>query len=85
MGINADELRALPAAEKLRLIAWLWDDLSESAETLPLPEWVGREAARRLEEMQDPEFGLGHQEVWNRIDRHTARSPEKWQERQQDN
>lgn len=68
MAINTDELRALPAAEKLRLIEWLWDDLSESDDSLPLPEWVGREAARRLEEMQNPEFGLSHQEVWNRID-----------------
>jgi putative addiction module component (TIGR02574 family) len=68
MAIDTDELRALPAAEKLRLVEWLWDDLCDSTEPIPLPEWVGREAARRLEEMRDPDFGLSHEEVWMRID-----------------
>ena len=58
MAIDTDELRALPAAEKLRLVEWLWDDLCDSTEPIPLPEWVGREAARRLEEMRDPDLEL---------------------------
>ena len=58
MSIDTDALRALPAGEKLRLIGWLWDELDDSTEPLPVPEWVGQEAARRLEEMRDPEFGF---------------------------
>ena len=69
MSIDTNELRALPAAEKLRLIGWLWDELDDSTEPIPIPEWVRQEAARRLVEMRDPEFGLSHEEVWERIDR----------------
>jgi putative addiction module component (TIGR02574 family) len=69
MSIDTNELRALPAAEKLRLIGWLWDELGDSTEPIPVPEWVQQEAARRLDEMRDPEFGLSHEEVWERIDR----------------
>jgi putative addiction module component (TIGR02574 family) len=69
MSIDADELRALPAAEKMRLVEMLWDDLGESTEPIPLPEWVGLEAARRRDEMRDPSCGISHEEAWRRIDR----------------
>ena len=69
MSIDADELRSLPLAEKMRLVEMLWDDLGESTEPIPLPDWVDREAARRREEMRDPSFGLSHEEGWQRIDR----------------
>jgi hypothetical protein len=46
----------------------LWDDLGESTEPIPLPDWVDREAARRREEMRDPSFGLSHNETWRRIE-----------------
>ena len=69
MSIDADELRALPAAEKMRLVEMLWDDLGESTEPIPLPDWVDREAARRRDEMRDPSCGISHKEAWQRIDR----------------
>ena len=69
MSIDADELRALPPAEKMRLVEMLWDDLGESTEPIPLPDWVDREAARRREEMRDPSIGISHEEAWQRIDR----------------
>ena len=69
MSIDADELRALPAAEKMRLVEMLWDDLGESTEPIPLPDWVDREAARRRDEMRDPSCGISHEEAWQRIDR----------------
>ena len=69
MSIDADELRSLPLGEKLRLIEMLWDDLGESTEPIPLPDWVDREASRRRDEMRDPSFGLSHEETWQRIDR----------------
>jgi len=69
MSIDADELRSLPLAEKMRLVEMLWDDLGESTEPIPLPDWVDREAARRRDDMRDPSFGLSHEETWQRIDR----------------
>jgi len=69
MPIDTDELRALPAAEKLRLVEFLWDDLGDSTASIPLPDWVDREAARRRDEMRDPDCGLSHDETWKRIER----------------
>ena len=60
MAIDTDELRALPPAEKLRLVELLWDDLGDATAPIPLPDWVDREAARRRDEMRDPTFGLSH-------------------------
>ena len=69
MKIDTDALLALPAAEKLRIVELLWDDLSESSEALPVPEEVDREASRRREEMlADPALGLDAEQVWKRID-----------------
>ena len=70
MAIDLNELRALPASEKLRLVEMLWDDLGDTVATIPLPEWVQQEAARRHKEMvDDPTLGLSHQEVWDQIDK----------------
>jgi len=44
MPIDVDALHALPAAEKLRLVELLWDDLGDSTAPIPLPDWVDREA-----------------------------------------
>lgn len=67
MSIDANELHSLPDAEKLRIVEMLWDDLGESAAPIPLPDWVGREVARRREEMRDSAFGVSHEETWRRI------------------
>ena len=69
MPIDTDELRALSPAEKLRLVEILWDDLGDSTASIPLPDWVDRETARRRDEMRDPTFGLSHDETWGRIER----------------
>ncbi len=69
MPINTDELHALPPAEKLRLVELLWDDLGDSTASIPLPDWVDREVARRRNEMRDPSVGLSHDETWRRIER----------------
>jgi putative addiction module component (TIGR02574 family) len=69
MSFDLNELHALPAADKLRLVEFLWDDLGNTATQIPLPDWVDREAARRREELRaDPSIGLTHEEVWRRID-----------------
>jgi putative addiction module component (TIGR02574 family) len=67
MSIDMNELHSLPAADKLRIVEMLWDDLGESTAEIPLPEWVAREVSRRREEMRDPSFGLTHEETWRRI------------------
>jgi hypothetical protein len=67
MSVDMNELHSLPAADKLRIVEMLWDDLGESTAEIPLPEWVAREAARRREEMRVPSFGLSHEETWRRI------------------
>ena len=69
MPIDTDELRALPPAEKLRLVELLWDDLGDSTASIPLPDWIDREAMKRRDEMRDPSFGLSHDDTWRRIER----------------
>ena len=68
MSIDVNAFRSLAPSEKLRLVEMLWDDLGGSTESIPLPDWVDREAARRREEMRNPSFGLSHDETWRRIE-----------------
>lgn len=68
MSIDLNALHSLPAAEKLRIVEMLWDDLGESSDPIPLPDWVDREAVRRRDEMRDASFGLSHDETWRRIE-----------------
>jgi putative addiction module component (TIGR02574 family) len=42
------EIRALPVAERLRLIEDLWASLDAEAEPLPLPDWHRVELDARL-------------------------------------
>ncbi len=68
MSIDISAIRSLDPSEKLRLVEMLWDDLGGSTQSIPLPDWVDREATRRREEMRDPSFGLSHEETWRRIE-----------------
>ena len=68
MSIDNNELRSLPAAEKMRIVEMLWDDLGDATSPIPLPDWVDRETARRRDEMRDPSFGISHDEAWRRIE-----------------
>lgn len=67
MSIDMNELHSLPAADKLRIVEMLWDDLGDSTAEIPLPEWVAHEVARRRAQMRDPSVGLSHEETWRRI------------------
>ena len=70
MSIDPSELRALPTAEKLRLVELLWDEIGAASAPLPLPSWLDEEAAKRRDEMlNNPALGFDHDEVWCRIDR----------------
>jgi putative addiction module component (TIGR02574 family) len=68
MDLYSDMLRALPPAEKLRLVECIWDDLATNDQPIPLPDWAVSEAARRRDEMlADPKLGVTDGEVWMRI------------------
>lgn len=69
MKIDTEALLALSAAEKLRIVELLWDDLGASSDAIPIPESADREALRRRDEMlADPALGYEAGEMWKRID-----------------
>lgn len=66
---EVEHLRKLPIAEKLRVVEELWDDIAESGERFPLPEWHRVEVERRAAELEaDPSIALSHEELWRRVD-----------------
>ena len=62
------ELQSLPPAEKIELVADLWDSLAAKFRvTLPLDEL--REVRRRREELaSDPGLAIDADELWHRLD-----------------
>lgn len=67
---DAEHLRQLPIAEKLRVVEELWDDIAASPEPFPLPPWHREEADRRAAELErDPSIALTREEVWRRVER----------------
>ena len=69
MAVDIEELRSLSPAEKLRLIELLWDDLGESDQQIPLPEWIGTVARKRREDMLcAPSANLSRDEMWKRVE-----------------
>lgn len=65
---EAEHLRGLPIAEKLRLVEDLWDQIAASEEPLPLPAWHREKAERLAAELQsDPSLALTREELWRRV------------------
>lgn len=63
------QLQSLPVNEKLRLVTTLWDQISSSGETIPVPDTVLDDADRRIKEMLvDPSASLTEDEMWRRAD-----------------
>jgi putative addiction module component (TIGR02574 family) len=61
-------IERLSPAERLDLIAAIWDSLSDSLEELPMPEWHRRELERRLAACEaDPTAGSTWEEVKARL------------------
>ena len=70
MHAEVEHLRNLPVAEKLRIVEELWDDIGDSAERFPLPEWHRVEVERRAAELEaDPSIALSREELWQRVDK----------------
>ncbi len=70
MHAEVEHLRKLPVAEKLRIVEELWDDIGDSGERFPLPEWHRVEAERRAAELEaDSSIALSREELWRRVDK----------------
>jgi putative addiction module component (TIGR02574 family) len=62
------ELRALPVAERLKLIEDLWESIETDADALPLPDWHRSEIDRRLDALNAGDsVGAPWDEVRRRI------------------
>lgn len=65
---EVENLRKLPVAERLRVIEELWDDIGQSGESFPLPDWHHAEVERRAAELEaDPTIALSREELWRRV------------------
>ena len=68
MDIYTDTIQHLPIAEKIRLVELIWDDVASSPDGIPIPAWALEEAGRRRNEMlANPDIGLTHEDMWDRI------------------
>lgn len=50
--LTLDEILALPAVERLRVVEQIWDSIASEPESLPLTEAQQREIESRLEEFE---------------------------------
>ena len=58
----------LSVAEKLQLVESLWDQIAESPEILPVPDWQKEELDRRHERYEsNPSSGIPWEEAKRRI------------------
>ena len=68
MSIDLAHLRDLPVADKLRIVAQLWDDIAASPDPVIMPPDLLQEASRRSAELQaDPSIALDDDELWRRV------------------
>lgn len=68
MDVYVDSIQHLPIADKMRLVELIWDDVASSPNGIPIPSWALDEARRRRDEMvANPEIGLTHKQMWDRI------------------
>lgn len=59
----------LPAAEKLKLVTKLWDEIAASGEPIVVPPDLLAEAQQRAREIDaDPSQALDDEELWRRVD-----------------
>jgi len=67
--MSVDELRALPIAEKLKIVEMLWDDIAATEEPIVLQPSQFQEAQRRSDELKtDPSLAIDREELWRRVD-----------------
>jgi putative addiction module component (TIGR02574 family) len=64
MSLSTEEIQALSAEERLRLISELWDSLADSPEDVPFTDAQRREIDRRLDRY---ERGLTQLHSWEEV------------------
>jgi putative addiction module component (TIGR02574 family) len=70
MDATFEQIQALPIAERLKLVARIWDGISESEEPLLLQDWHKELARERSAELDaDPTIAITRDELWKRVDR----------------
>jgi putative addiction module component (TIGR02574 family) len=58
----------LPTADKLQLVEDLWDDIADSSDSLPVPQWqIDELRRRRALRVANPADGSNWEEVQQRI------------------
>ena len=63
------DIHNLPAAEKLKLVMQLWDEIAMSQPPLTIPKEILAEASRRSAEIQaDPSICIDNDELWRQVD-----------------
>ena len=70
--IDPKTLRALPVAERLKLIEELWDSLDAERDEIPLLEWQREEIDRRIEAL---EIGASTGAPWDVVRRRVTGEP----------
>ena len=70
--LDPDDLRALPVAERLKLIESLWDSIDADTAALPLPDWHRDEIDRRLEVL---DAGTSTGAPWSEVRARIVRKP----------
>ncbi|MEY4179791.1 MAG: hypothetical protein RLY70_3365 [Planctomycetota bacterium] len=69
MSIDISSLKELPAADKLRIVTELWNDIVAANEPIVVPDEILRETSRRSAELTaDPSIAIDEQELWRRVD-----------------
>ena len=69
MSIDLSSLKHLPAADKLRIVTELWNDIAESNEPVIIAEEILRETSRRSAELKaDASIAIDGKELWRRVD-----------------
>jgi putative addiction module component (TIGR02574 family) len=69
MSIHISSLKELPAADKLRIVTELWNDIVAANEPIVVPDEILRETSRRSAELKaDPSIAIDEQELWRRVD-----------------
>ncbi|MCA9173811.1 MAG: addiction module protein [Planctomycetales bacterium] len=69
MSIDVSHLKDLSAAEKLRIVTELWNDIAASDEPLEIPADLLKESSRRSAELKaTPSIAIDEVELWRRVD-----------------
>jgi putative addiction module component (TIGR02574 family) len=68
MNLDSSLFANLSVPEKLQLVSELWEQIAESDESLPIPDWQKEELDRRKKNLEaNPQSGIPWEEARRRI------------------